>query len=63
MTLNQQIEIAEKLPQTQQQNSIAQDNANKAAFAMNMIQRLPQEQAAPAEAPRIPSLGALAIAN
>lgn len=62
MTLNQQIEIAEKLPHTQQQDSIAQDNANKAAFAMNMIQRLPQQPAS-TEAPKIPSLGALAVAN
>lgn len=63
MNLNQHIAVAEQLPPTQQQASMAQDNANKTSFALKMIERLPQSQSAPAEPPRIPSLGALAVAN
>jgi hypothetical protein len=63
MELNQYIDTAQKFKPTQQQASMEQDNANKTAFAMKMIERLPQEQIKAQETPRIPSLGALAIPN
>jgi transcription initiation factor TFIIIB Brf1 subunit/transcription initiation factor TFIIB len=62
MNLNQHIDTAEKLPKTQQQASMEQDNANKTAFALNLIQRLPQQASEPEEV-RVPSLGAMAIPN
>lgn len=63
MSLYKHIGVAEQMPQTQQQASMVQDNANKTAFALKMIERMPQEPAAPVEPPRIPSLGAMAIPN
>jgi hypothetical protein len=61
MELNQMIDISRKFEQDQQQAAIAQDGQNKAAFALNLIQRMPQEPTKPEEPPKIPSLGALAI--
>lgn len=61
--LNQMIDTAQKFGSTQQMASIEQDNVEKAAFALNLMNRIPQEPPKPEEPPRIPSLGALAIPN
>lgn len=63
MDLNSFRSISSELPKTKQQASMAQDNAGKTAFALKMIERIPQEQKNEPEAPRIPTLGALAIPN
>lgn len=63
MNANEFIDIADKLPRTQQQQSMVQDNLNKTAFALRMIERMPKEPPKLEEPPRIPSLGALAIPN
>ena len=65
MELNQMIDVARGLDksQDQQQAAIQQDGVNKAAFALNLIQRMPQEPPKPEEPPKIPQLGALAIPN
>jgi hypothetical protein len=63
VNLNQQIDVAEQLPRTQQQASMAQDNANKTNFALRMIERLPQEPAKDQQPPKIPSMGAMAVPN
>lgn len=55
--------MASTLPPTEQGKSILQDNQNKTAFALDMMKRIPQEKPAPVEQPKIPSLGAAAIAN
>lgn len=62
MDLNQHIVAAQQFTGSQQKLSMEQDNANKTSFALKMIERMPQ-QVAQAEPPRIPSLGALAVAN
>jgi len=62
MDLNQHIDTAQQFAGNQQKLSMEQDNANKTAFALRMIERLPQEPTA-SEPPKIPSLGALAIPN
>jgi hypothetical protein len=63
VTVNEFIALGSSLPKTQQQESIAQDNAKKASFAMDMLKRMPQEP--PKEQPpvKIPSLGAMAVPN
>ncbi len=60
MELNQMIDVAKQFAPTGQQASIAQDEANKTAFAMKMMERLPTEPVK-TEPPKIPSLGAMAI--
>lgn len=62
MDLNKHIETSQQFAPTQQQSSMEQDNASKTAFALKMIER-PSQAAAPAEPPKIPSLGAMAIPN
>lgn len=63
MELNQYIDLAQQFKSSpSKQTSMQQDNANKAAFALNMIARQPSEPVKE-EPPKIPSLGALAIPN
>lgn len=62
MELNQAIDIARQFAPGTQQASIEQDNANKANFAMNMLERMPKEPVKE-EPPKIPQLGVLAIPN
>ena len=63
MGLNDMIDVSRKFEPTKVQQSIQQDNASKAAFALDMMQRMPQEPPPPEDPPKIPSLGALAIPN
>jgi len=63
MELNKFIDVAGQFNAGSQRASLEQDNAQKTAFALKMMERLPQEPPPPVDAPRIPSLGALAIPN
>jgi hypothetical protein len=63
MELNQMIDVARQFEPTKQQASIEQDGAAKAAFALGIMQRMPQEPPKPEEPPKIPNLGAMAIPN
>ena len=62
MELNQFIDIAHPYARDAKKDSMAQDNANKTAFALEFIRRLPTEPVQE-DPPKIPSLGALAIPN
>jgi hypothetical protein len=62
MELNQMIDISKQFAHTGQQASMQQDNANKTAFALKMMERLPTEPVK-TEPVKIPPLGVLAIPN
>lgn len=57
------IDIARQHPGGELARSLHQDNQAKTAFALGMMQRIPQEPPPPEEPPRIPSLGAMAVPN
>lgn len=63
MELNQMIDVAQQFKPGEKQASMEQDNANKADFALRMVQRISQEQPQPEQPAPIPSLGALAVPN
>jgi hypothetical protein len=55
------IDVTKQYERTGQQAALAQDNANKTTFALDLIARMPKEPPRAEEPPKIPSLGALAI--